>query len=329
MTTRDAETLLTVLGFARESSRFYDRVLPLAGRSLAEVADTLLCTPDEVRAGLAELSRAGIAEVTEERVSVLLPPEAVARMLTTMAADAARCHVLLADIARSVPYLTGTTTRVPLARVGDTQPIDGEVYASPNIAESLETLVRRNVGELRWLRPDQWALPWEDKMITLVTDAVAQGRRCRAMYPIVAMSEAPKVLAARVEAGEEIRLLPDVPSRLLVIGESCGVLPEPLGHAGTPRLVVRQRGIVEALALLFDLLWAGGTRLEELDNDRAETTRALLVEQLATGAADEQIARRLGVSLRTVRRRVADLMVELGVESRFQAGVEAVRRGWL
>ena len=42
-----------------------------------------------------------------------------------------------------------------------------------------------------------------------------------------------------------------------------------------------------------------------------------------------ELAQALGVSLRTVRRRVAHLLIELGVDSRFQAGVEAARRGWL
>ena len=50
---------------------------------------------------------------------------------------------------------------------------------------------------------------------------------------------------------------------------------------------------------------------------------------LARGAKDEQIARSLDLSLRTVRRRVAELMASLGADSRFQAGVEAVRHGWL
>jgi DNA-binding NarL/FixJ family response regulator len=54
-----------------------------------------------------------------------------------------------------------------------------------------------------------------------------------------------------------------------------------------------------------------------------------LLEMLASGAKDEQIARALGMSLRTVRRRIASLMAELGADSRFQAGIEAVRRGWL
>ncbi|HEX5861291.1 MAG TPA: helix-turn-helix domain-containing protein, partial [Nocardioides sp.] len=57
--------------------------------------------------------------------------------------------------------------------------------------------------------------------------------------------------------------------------------------------------------------------------------RRFLLQQLAAGAKDEQIARVLGISLRTVRRRVADLLSELGVDTRFQAGAEAVRRGWL
>ena len=61
----------------------------------------------------------------------------------------------------------------------------------------------------------------------------------------------------------------------------------------------------------------------------APTCAGSCSSQLAAGAKDEQIARTLGISLRTVRRRVADLLIELGVDTRFQAGVEAVRRGWL
>ena len=59
------------------------------------------------------------------------------------------------------------------------------------------------------------------------------------------------------------------------------------------------------------------------------TSAAACCASSRPGAKDEQIARTLGLSLRTVRRRVADLMIELGVDTRFQAGVEAARRGWL
>jgi len=50
---------------------------------------------------------------------------------------------------------------------------------------------------------------------------------------------------------------------------------------------------------------------------------------MAAGAPDASIARQAGVSQRTVERRLRSLMDRLGAETRFQAGVLAVHRGWL
>ncbi|WP_234373185.1 LuxR C-terminal-related transcriptional regulator [Streptomyces sp. H-KF8] len=50
---------------------------------------------------------------------------------------------------------------------------------------------------------------------------------------------------------------------------------------------------------------------------------------LGDGLTDEGISRKMGVSIRTVRRTMADLMRRLNAQSRFQAGTEAVRRGWI
>jgi len=90
---------------------------------------------------------------------------------------------------------------------------------------------------------------------------------------------------------------------------------------------VRQHSIVQALTLLFEWMWDDALPFDL--GLRRDAARRLLLQQLASGAQDEQIARRLGLGLRTVRRRVAELMSELGADSRFQAGVEAARRGWL
>jgi DNA-binding NarL/FixJ family response regulator len=48
---------------------------------------------------------------------------------------------------------------------------------------------------------------------------------------------------------------------------------------------------------------------------------------LGAGLKDETAARELGLSLRTYRRRVADLMAALGADSRFQAGLRARELG--
>ncbi|MCJ0873473.1 hypothetical protein MTF69_29815 [Streptomyces sp. AP-93] len=44
---------------------------------------------------------------------------------------------------------------------------------------------------------------------------------------------------------------------------------------------------------------------------------------------DDAIARSLGISSRTLRRIMMDLMYKLKADSRFQAGAHAVARGWL
>ncbi|MFD9398969.1 response regulator transcription factor [Streptomyces sp. NPDC060011] len=44
---------------------------------------------------------------------------------------------------------------------------------------------------------------------------------------------------------------------------------------------------------------------------------------------DEAIARQLGWSVRTMRRRTSRLHELLGAANRFQAGVIAQRRGWI
>jgi len=96
--------------------------------------------------------------------------------------------------------------------------------------------------------------------------------------------------------------------------------------------VLRQPSLVAAMTLMFEGLWEKAMPVPGFDSHRelhGASAQRLLLTQLGGGAKDEQIARALDLSVRTVRRRVADLMAELGATSRFQAGVEAVRRGWL
>ena len=54
-----------------------------------------------------------------------------------------------------------------------------------------------------------------------------------------------------------------------------------------------------------------------------------LLSLLSDGRSDSTIARLSGISLRTVERRVRSLMDRLGAKTRFQAGVQAARRGWI
>jgi hypothetical protein len=139
----------------------------------------------------------------------------------------------------------------------------------------------------------------------------------------------------RAELGEHVRVLAEVPGRVAVMGSSAALIPNRFDLPDDQLLIIRQPALIVALTQLFESLWDRALVVPGLDglgkdDDAVRVSdRRLLLDQLARGAKDEQIARTLGLSLRTVRRRVAELIDELEASSRFQAGVEAVRRGWL
>lgn len=323
---RNDDSLMSALGLGRPAGRLYERLVHKSGQSLVELADDFEMPAATLLDRLRPLMDYGVVTIVGDRVEVTPPAEAVSRELSATARSAARAHQRLQDIAAALPFLTGTGVRAP-ERAAAAEPLDGELLLDSLGPDELRALIRQTVGEILLLRPDQWTLPYEDQLAEPIAQAVASGRRCRAIYPVRVLSEAPGVVGHRMSIGEEIRLLPDLPTRMIVLPSTHAILPEPLGFTSSPRVLFRQRGLVELATVYFEHLWSQAAPLDEptVPSDQ----RRFLLEQLASGAQDEQIARRLGLSLRTVRRRVAEVMAELGATSRFQAGVEAARRGWL
>lgn len=333
---RGPESLLTAIGYTRDQERFYVRLLSQSGREVLSAAQALLREPAELEREMEPFAARGLVRVEDGRVFVASPDEALSRLVQDAAASAARAEAQMARVRAALPFLTATGARPRPGEVHGVNQLDGEVSSGGNVPGLLAALILASQGDLLQLRPDQYRGPVAatpdapDEMANLLRTVVASGRRLRSIYPVQALQEAPEVLAARAELGEEIRLIPEVPTRMLVLGRTHAILPEPLGFADEPRSLIRQRGLVDALTMWFEELWARAAPAPELGGGSpAPDLRRFLLQQLAIGAQDEQIARRLSISLRTVRRRVAEVMAELGAESRFQAGVEAVRRGWL
>lgn len=323
-------TVLTALGFSPALERTYQLVRRRSGQRVEWVAAALSTTPEELLEELEPLVATSLVRIDDGCLAVEAPSEALARLIVEQTEAAARIHADLAVLAQAVPLLVAGAARPDDGAVDHVRPIDGEVSHGGDARSLIVAMLRQSRGDLCWLRPDQWRAGREEMMREAIRELTASGRRSRAIYPMRVLREAPEVVQLRAEAGEEVRLLAEVPTRMFVIGRTHAVLPEPLGFVDEPRTLVRQQGIVEALLLLFELMWERATPLPEREGPVAPADqRRFLLEQLAAGEHDEQIARRLGLSLRTVRRRVADLMTELGADSRFQAGVEAARRGWL
>jgi DNA-binding CsgD family transcriptional regulator len=97
-------------------------------------------------------------------------------------------------------------------------------------------------------------------------------------------------------------------------------------------LAIGDDTLLYLFASILRWAWTDSVPLLDQGDDEyavASEVKRSVARLLEMGLKDEAIARRLGLSLRTCRKRIAELMEELDSTSRFQAGAQAVRRGLL
>jgi DNA-binding CsgD family transcriptional regulator len=207
---------------------------------------------------------------------------------------------------------------------------------APNTEDEMagfDELVRSTVGELLLVYSAEWVTQsWHWSMMdVLVRSNPALDRPVRTIFPCD-VTQRPELLALiqhGVEMGDNVRLCTSPPSRMAILGESTSVIPSVWGAPPASRVVIQSVPVASALRALFEELWNRSVPLHEDRGGETADDNKEILRMLADGLKDEAMARRLGLSLRTVRRRVADLMTELNASTRFVAGAEAVRRGWL
>jgi DNA-binding transcriptional ArsR family regulator/DNA-binding CsgD family transcriptional regulator len=323
------ESQLAVLGLAAAEERLYRLLLRTGPTTVKRLVHDTPEPADRVRRHLERLGDVGLVDRSRDTVSARPPAEALPRLVEEQTRRLRSESERLDAVRHLVPLLSAEHAA---ATAPTGEPVSIERVAGGDVAEVVRALAVSSRGDLLWLRPDRWRLDPAPRLDAIVKDRMAAGRRSRAIYPARVLEEAPHVIRDRADAGEHVRIMAEVPLRLAVLGRTAALIDERFGAPGDYGLVVRQDSLVGTLALLFECLWEKAMPVPGLDGQGDvgdASSQRLLLGQLAGGAKDEQIARVLGVSLRTVRRRVAYLLTELGADSRFQAGVEAVRRGWL
>ncbi|MFJ7626096.1 LuxR C-terminal-related transcriptional regulator [Streptomyces sp. NPDC097595] len=150
-----------------------------------------------------------------------------------------------------------------------------------------------------------------------------RGVRMRTLYQHTARSN-PATAASITRLsrlGAQIRTTDDHFSRLLVFDAETAIIFLP----GNPRsaVVVREPHMVAFIVDTYERLWLAAERCVPAAGARSEVAddiRQAIVRLLMEGMTDASVANRLGMSVRTCRRHIADLMEELGAQSRFQAG---------
>ncbi len=174
----------------------------------------------------------------------------------------------------------------------------------------------------------------ERQLFLLKRSRIGAGIRYQTLYQDTIYQDAERLrhaLSANAR-GAQARTLPEPPFKLIISDDERASLvlhaderrPDPMGLrvTGSPAL--------RLLVKTFDVLWslAAPISVNPAADELDERDKAILT-LMGLGATDDTIARRLGMSRRTVVRRTARLLERLGASTRFQAGVQATRRGWL
>lgn len=132
------------------------------------------------------------------------------------------------------------------------------------------------------------------------------------------------------ELGVGARIASQDLDRMVIFDSSVAVVALDPRDSRRGALIVRQPGLVSGFVGLFERLWHSAQELPWSEVEDSPTpTDSDILRLLAQGYTDEAIAREMAISVRHLRRHIANLMRRLDAGSRFEAGVEALRRGWL
>ncbi len=136
--------------------------------------------------------------------------------------------------------------------------------------------------------------------------------------------------------GGQVRVAPTVPTRMMLIDDDRVFVPLVANEVSRERGLVMTRGPIQPLLLtMYESMWRQATPLAvEKGRDHPifrdlEESDARILSLLLAGVTDQAIGRQMGMSLRTVQRRIHSLMEGVGAATRMQLGYEAGRREWV
>lgn len=174
-----------------------------------------------------------------------------------------------------------------------------------------------------------WALPGARERIVAERHRVQPPPAVRKLYTPAALAdeESERHLVEMSRAGARVRICPSpLPQETILVDRRVAILAGPADGGVRDYTIVRSPGVVQGVVSLFCATWDTAVELADYRRDRppalSEESRRIL-GLLGGGLKDEAAARRLGMSLRTYRRRVAEILTLLDADTRFQAGVRA------
>ncbi|MGW7396465.1 LuxR C-terminal-related transcriptional regulator [Streptomyces cyaneofuscatus] len=308
---------------------FYERAIDRGEFDPLRIAEELGAPPryaEHAVGVLRELRLVKPAESRADRLVAVSPEAAQMELLVPLEREILDSRHRLAGFkgqlsAFAAAFERQSRTRAePVVITGDQDEIELRLLEAAQSCTTevlvMQPCVARETRELRLARP-------------LVLEALRRGAHGRILYPHTARGDSGTRahLGELLPAGGRVRTTKEVSDRFLVFDRKTAFIPS--GEDGEIA-VVYESTVAAFLAGLHARIWESAV---DFDSGAAgyagtmEELKATLLSLLASGAKDEVIARRVGMSERTLRRHVATIMQDLSASSRFQAGVLAARTG--
>lgn len=328
--------MLDALGISEFDEQVYRVFLARPDHTVADIATAVDAAPSRVRHAVSRLESLGLVRrVAHGHYQPVGPQPALTAVLNQRRAEAeaafARAQGAVADLADE--YRAGRLRTDPSSLV---EVLSGRDTVLPRVQE-----LSRSISTHMWVldKPPYLEYPngWMGSNEFEIKDTVAmleRGVDVRSVYCPESMERPGRfeTVLHLAGVGEKSRMLPTLPFKLHILDRRVAMVPL-IGGVYESLAIVHPSGLLDALLELYEAYWA---RAEPIlgdgggpDADGPTEDDLLLLRMLKAGLKDHAVARQLGISSRTATRRIAMIMTRLGADTRFQAGVEAAKRGWI
>ncbi|MER5891360.1 helix-turn-helix transcriptional regulator [Streptomyces sp. NPDC001941] len=318
--------------------KIYGLISRNPGWTLEEVAARAHCSRGEAEQLCDELSILGLLAPASEAPSgyLTVAPEAALTRLFSAEERQVTAHTqLVSRIRDSISTLARDYHRLSAER---REQVEVQVLPHPALVNAfLEDAGSTARVRMRSMHPGG-PPPEEliDDMLLRDKEMESRGIKVEALYlrRTAEVSYMAGYLADAVRPGREARTADYLPLRMLLFDDDVAVLPVNPEDSGQGALVVHGEVLVRSLHALYDYCWHNATPSHPVASGQAvdlvlDGQERVIVRMLADGVKDEVIARRLGISSRTLSRTISSLMERLGAQTRFQAALRIAESGLL
>lgn len=326
--------MLDALGLDNLEEAVYRQLVGAPSANLEELAEAADLDTYAVSAVLSALEGKGLvarASAGQDRYVASPPAVALGALLVQRQDELRRAQVEMTELAG---LYRGSVARRDVADVVDV------VHGTEAIAQRFAQLQYSAKKCIQALQKPQAAVVTREDADEAERAAIERGVRHdivleRSVFDTPGIYE---TIDSGLEIGIELRVVPSVPLRAFIVDREIALIPLMNSEHNTVQdaLLLHPSGLLDAIIALFDLIWTSAPKLVatpegtvETAADRLEPLDTKVLSLLLAGLTDASIGAQLGLSLRTVQRRVRQMMDRARVDTRLQLGYEAGRRGWL